>query len=148
MVGDDLNIDRMGVIILNIAQCLLHIRDLFFFRRDVCPWEFTRQEVKIFIKDAVHHEVAVFRKLVRFKHFFMAQSDTVVLPVVEIRRFQKRGSFQILFDLDTLETNPGIGSWIVLIRFIVNQRIGTDQKGISLGKMVKMSVCFINAFSF
>ena len=40
MVCDDLDVDLVGIIVLDIAERLLHISNLFLLGRDVFPGEF------------------------------------------------------------------------------------------------------------
>ena len=126
MVRDDLDVDLVGVIVLDIAERLLHISDLFLLGRDIFPRKFAGQEIQVFIQDAVHHQVAVLRQLVCLEHLLVAEPDAVVFSVVEIRSLQKGSPLQIFFDLDPLKTDPGVSPGMIFIRFVVDQCVGAD----------------------
>lgn len=63
IVGNDLDIYCVGVIVFDIPKGLLHIRNLFFLGRNIFSGKFAGQEIQVFIKNTVHHQIPVFRKL-------------------------------------------------------------------------------------
>ena len=148
MVCDDLDVDLVGIIVLDIAERLLHICDLFLLGRDVFPGGFACQKIQIFIQYAVHHQITVLRQIVRLEHLLVAEPDAVVFSVVEIRSLQKGSPLQIFFDLDPLKSDPGVSPGMIFIRFVVDQCVGADQEGVALRELVDVPVCFVDPFSF
>ena len=77
----------------------------------------------------------------------MAEADPVILPIMKTQILQQGSPFQILFDLDSLKSDPGIGPRMLFVCFIINQGIGANEEGIPFSQMVNAAVRLIDSFS-
>src|SRR5699024_3812 len=87
-----LNIYCERVIILNIPERLFHIGDYFLSTRTMFSQKLAGQQIEIFVKDTVHHQIPVFREVISFKHFFMTEPYPVIFAIMKVRSVQKRSS--------------------------------------------------------
>lgn len=131
VIRNYLDINRVGIIVFNIAQRFLYVADFLFLRRNIGSGKFAGQKIQIFIQNTVHHKVAVFRQVICLEHFFVTEPYPVVLPIMKIRSFQKRSPFQVLLYFYALKSDPGVSPGVIFIRFVIDQRVWTDQKGVS-----------------
>ena len=126
MIRNHLNINRVSVIIFNIAQRLFYITDFLFFRRNIGPGKLAGKEIQIFVQNTVHHQIPVFRQFISLKHFFMTEPYPVILTIMKIRCFQKRSPFQVLLYFYALKSDPCISPGMIFVRLIIDQCVRTD----------------------
>lgn len=131
MVGDLLDRDGIAVAALDKVQRLLHIVRFLFIAQRALIRKFAREQIEVFIHNAVHHEIAVPRKLIGFKHFFMAAPQLIVRAVVDNELSGERRPLQISCNLNALHADPSVAPGGVAIRLIVDQLSGTDEKRIA-----------------
>ncbi len=145
MVSDVLYADLVAVSSLYEFQCLLSVVCSFLVTGVVGAGEFAGEQKEILIHDAVHDEVTVVGELVRLKHFLMTEPHLVVLTVMNDQIVPECSPLQVPSYLDALHPDPCVAPGGILVRFVIDEFAGTDEKGIALPEAEQFSSCLVNA---
>ena len=144
MVGNLLNRDRVAVMVFDIFQCILRMAGFLLVDDGPTVGELLCQKEKIFIQNAVHHQIAVLCQPVGFGHFLMAETQ-VVVPEMDDQIIREGSPLQVPFYFNSLHTDPCVGPRCMQVRFIVDQLVRADQESVSFTQAEDLSARLVNS---